>query len=468
MLRPEAISSARERPCSFRREMIIKSRILPGLVALIAVIGVACSAVPTATSTPAPTSVPTLIPTPTSASVATATPNSESTAVTTESLDDTALEYLIELVEELGPRESATQQERAAAEFLESELTGLGYSVEAQPFTVERFSSEESGFFVEIGNSGGAERIEAFPLSGSGAGEVSGELVPVGLARPEDIPEAGLEGKIALVERGLITFGQKTRNARDAGAIGVVIYNNEVGNFRGVLGSSAEVPVVSISHLQGQRLEELASANGEVRATVLVKLVELPSQNVVAEKPGTGDKVVVLGAHYDTVPNVPGANDNASGTAVLLAITQELKQKFFPFTIRFIAFGSEELGLLGSQAYVEPLSAEEREQIIAMLNFDALGSGNSLIVLGNRDLASLAVELGASQGIDVELSPGLGGGSSDHASFAQVGIPVVMFTSDDPSLIHTPQDRLEFINPQLPGNAARLALGILDSLAETN
>src|SRR5918999_4978675 len=331
MLRPEAISSARERPCSFRREMIIKSRILPGLVALIAVIGVACSAVPTATSTPAPTSVPTLIPTPTSALVATATPNPESTAVTTESLDDTALGYLTELVEELGPRESATQQERAAAEFLESELTGLGYSVEEQPFTVERFSSEESGFFVEIGNSGGTERIEDFPLSGSGAGEVSGELVPVGLARPEDIPEAGLEGKIALVERGLITFGQKTRNARDAGAIGVVIYNNEVGNFRGVLGSSAEVPVVSISHLQGQRLEELASANGEVRTTVLVKLLKLPSQNVVAEKPGTGDKVVVLGAHYDTVPNFPGANDNASGTAVLSTIAQELKQKYFPF-----------------------------------------------------------------------------------------------------------------------------------------
>ena len=447
--------------------MIIKSRILPALAALVAVIGVACSAVPAATSTPAPTPVPTLTPTPTSASVATATPTPESTAVTTESLADTALGYLTELVEELGPRESATQHERAAAEFLGSQLTGLGYSVEAQPFTVERFSLEESGLFVELGNPG-AERIEAFPLSGSGAGEVSGELVPVGLARPQDIPEAGLEGKIALAERGLITFGQKARNARDAGTVGVVIYNNEVGNFRGDLGGSAEVPVVSISRFQGQRLEELASANGEVRATVSVKLVELPSWNVVAEKPGTGDKVVVLGAHYDTVPNVPGANDNASGTAVLLTIAQELKQKSFPFSIRFIAFGSEELGLLGSQAYVESLSAEERDQIIAMLNFDALGSGNNLIVLGNRDLTSLAVELGTSQGIGVELSPGLRGGSSDHASFAQVGVPVVMFTSDDPSLIHTPQDRLESINPQLPGNAARLALDILDSLAETN
>src|SRR5918999_3665471 len=292
MLRPEAISSARERPCSFRREMIIKSRILPGLVALIAVIGVACSAVPAATSTPAPTPVPTLTPTPTSASVATATPTPESTAVTTESLADTALGYLTELVEELGPRESATQQERAAAEFLESQLTSLGYSVEAQPFTVERFSLEESGLFVELGNPG-AERIEAFPLSGSGAGEVSGELVPVGLARPQDIPEAGLEGKIALAERGLITFGQKARNARDAGTVGVVIYNNEVGNFRGDLGGSAEVPVVSISRFQGQRLEELASADEKIGATISVKLAELPSWNVVAEKPGTGDKVVV-------------------------------------------------------------------------------------------------------------------------------------------------------------------------------
>jgi aminopeptidase YwaD len=229
-----------------------------------------------------------------------------------------------------------------------------------------------------------------------------------------------------------------------------------------------EVPAVSISRFQGQRLEELASGDAGVEATVSVKLAEVPSQNVIAEKPGTGDKVVVLGAHYDTVANVPGANDNASGTAVLLTLAQELQQKSFPFTIRFIAFGSEEVGLLGSQAYVESLSVEERDQIMAMLNFDALGGGNNLVVLGDQELTSLVDEHGSSRGIDVAVSPGLRGGTSDHASFAEAGTPVIMFTSDDSSLIHSPQDNLESINPELPGNSARLGLDLLDSLAEAN
>jgi aminopeptidase YwaD len=448
---------------------MLKAYAVPALAALIAVIGIACSAAATATPTPAPTPAPTLTPTLTATptSAPTTTPIPAPTAAPKESLTDTALGYLTEFVRELGPRESGTEQERAAAEFLESRSGSFGYPVEVQPFTVQKFSLEESGLSVELGDPG-VERIEAFPLSGSGAGEVSGDLALVGLARPQDIPEAGLEGKIALAERGLITFGEKARNASDAGAVGVVIYNNDAGNFRGDLGGSAEVPVVSISRFQGQRLEELASDNGEVRATVSIKLVELPSRNVVAEKPGTGDKIVVLGAHYDTVPNVPGANDNGSGTAVLLTIAQELQQKSFPFTIRFVAFGSEEVGLLGSQAYVESLSAEEQEQIIAMLNFDALGSGDNLVVLGDQELTNLVVEHGIRREIDVEVSPGLRGASSDHASFAQVGIPVVMFLANDSSLIHTPQDTLESINPQLLGNAAALALALLDSLAEAN
>jgi aminopeptidase YwaD len=103
-----------------------------------------------------------------------------------------------------------------------------------------------------------------------------------------------------------------------------------------------------------------------------------------------------------------------------------------------------------------------------MLNFDALGGGNNLVVLGDRELTSLVDEHGISREMDVVVTPGLSGGTSDHASFAEVGIPVIMFTSDDSSLIHSPQDRLESISPELPGNAARLALDLLDSLAEAN
>lgn len=437
--------------------MYPRYRFIVALAALMSIIAVACTGGPTATpsvktsATPAPAASPAPTPVP--------------TTVTTESLTDTAFGYLRELVEGLGPRESTTVEEQEAAEYLASQFADLGYSVEMQPFSVEKLSPEQSGLTLHPDNPG-TEKIEVLPLSGSSFGEASGALVSVGLGRMDDIPAEGLEGRIALIERGEITFQRKARDARDAGAVGVVIYNNEGGNFRGDLGYSADIPVVSISGSDGQRLRELASAT-EIDATVSLQIAESPSRNVIAENTGTASGVVVIGAHYDTVPNVPGANDNASGTAVILTMAQALSGRTLPFTVRFIAFGSEELGLLGSRAYVDSLSDEELGQLVAMLNFDALGSGTSLGVSGDPDLTDIVVEQGRQQGIDVEVSPGLPGSSSDHASFASVGIPVIMFFSNDSSRIHTPQDTLEFINPDLPGRSATLGLDLLEVMANS-
>ena len=79
--------------------------------------------------------------------------------------------------------------------------------------------------------------FEALPLDKTGLGDVSGILTPVGLAMPEDIPEGGLEGRIALAERGIITFQAEAEaeNVFAAGAFGLVICNNVFRLFRGML-----------------------------------------------------------------------------------------------------------------------------------------------------------------------------------------------------------------------------------------
>ena len=342
-----------------------------------------------------------------------------------------------------------------------SKFESFGYSVEVQPFIVEFLSSNQTSLTLD---EPGPEHVEAMPLAMSGSGRVSGILVPIRLGLEEDIPEDGLKGKIALVKRGLITFEQKVNRARSAGAIGVVIYNNAPGNFRGALLTPGQIPAISISEEDGERIEQLLSKD-TFGVTIAIQTEKHPSQNVIAEKPGLGEMVVVLGAHYDTVPNVPGANDNASGTAVLLTLAEALSQTSFPFGLRFITFGSEELGLRGSQAYMNSLSSEEPRRILAMLNFDALGSGDGLAITGASDLTKLVVEQAKSLGIEVRRSGGFAGTSSDHASFARAGIPVIVFSSDDLSGIHTPQDTIDLINPKLPGDAARLALALLTSLA---
>ena len=363
------------------------------------------------------------------------------------------------MVEELGPRESATQQELEAAEYLADQLESFGYSVELQPFTMELVSEEQSGLLLDGPDPQG---VEGIPLLQSGIGQVSAELVSVGLARVGDVPEGELEGKIALAERGLIRFEEKVNRLVEAGAAAAVIYNNRPGTFRGGLFTHGTIPALGISQEDGLRIEELLS-DGTVEATVTVKTEERASRNVVAEKQGRGEDVVVLGAHFDTVPNISGANDNASGTAVLLTVAGELSRETLPFTLRFIAFGSEELRLEGSLHYVASLSDTQRERIKAMFNFDAVGSGEQLGILGSRELTNLASEQGDDQGIEVRISPGLPGGGSDHFSFSNAGIPVIMFFSEDFSRIHTPADTLSFVTPSHLGDAAGLALALLRS-----
>ncbi len=412
--------------------------------------------VPTNTSRPAPaaTKVTPISPTATASPTATLTPT-----LVPVSLADVAFEYVTDLVEDLGPRESATEQELEAAEYLASTLEGFGYTVELQTFTVSHISSELSSLEIDTLQ---AESIDVIPLGRSAIGEVSGELVSVGLARQTDFPEGGVEGKIVLAERGLITFQEKVTRAADAGAVAVVIYNNLPGNFQGVLFNPENIPTVAISEQEGRRIEELLLA-GVVEVSVSVMAQQVSSRNVVAEKPGSGDDVVVLGGHYDTVANVSGANDNSSGTAVLLTLAGELAAQDLPFTVRFVAFGSEELGLLGSKHYVASLTEAQVNRTKAMFNFDAVGTGESLEILGARVLTDLALEQGDAEKIDVRVSRGLQGGGSDHQSFADAGIPVLMFFAADFSRIHSPADTLDFVVASILGDASELALSLLKS-----
>ena len=295
-------------------------------------------------------------------------------------------------------------------------------------------------------------------------GEATGGLAHVDLALEEDIPSEGLDGKIALVRRGEIRFEEKIRRVSEAGAAGALVYNNEPGLFSGRLETQSRIPVVTTSRETGDDILALIE-DGDVEATIAVTNERLRSQNVIADMPGSDGRVVVVGGHYDTVPGVPGANDNGSGIASIVAAAEEIAGADYPFTVRFIAFGAEELGLYGSGHYVQSLSEEERSSIVAMLNYDALAGSDLLGVTGDSELQTTAVEVAGEAGIDLRrrLLPRNWG--SDHMSFIDAGIPAVFFMDNEFSRIHTPQDKLEFINKDLLGQSAAIGLALLDHLA---
>ena len=295
---------------------------------------VTASPIPTATAVPTiqapvptqvpPTPPPTLVPT------ATATPAPTVTPVPS-ALSDETFAFLEQLTLQYSPRESATDAELAAAQFLKSRFEELGYETRLQEFTVGPLPRSE----LTITSGSEPEEVWSYPMGMSHEGVSSGVLRLVGKAFEEDIPAEGLEGVIALIERGEITFEEKVERVAEAGAVGVIVFNNRPGRFYGDLRNQSTIPAVSISRGDGRDLLDLIE-EGKVEAQVTVKSETRPSRNVIAEMPGSENtgKTVVIGAHYDTVPDSPGANDNASGIATIMTIAKQVAGNSYPFAVR--------------------------------------------------------------------------------------------------------------------------------------
>jgi len=267
-------------------------------IALIsAALVVACT---TSTATPLQTATPTPTIAPTATSVTIADP------AELQVIESKAFATFEEIISELGPRESAISQEENAAEYLKTKFGELGYGTEIQPFIVEDLALE--GLDLALNTTQPTE-YEAVPMTKSGLGDVSGALTPVGLAMPADIPEDGLEGRIALSKRGVIPFQDKAENVFAAGAVGLVVYNNVPRLFRGVLRSQPESPVISLSQADGEAIEELL-ADSAIEASINLAVESLLSQNVIAEKPGPSEAAVVLGGHVSVTRGMSGGTSD--------------------------------------------------------------------------------------------------------------------------------------------------------------
>ena len=149
-------------------------------------------------------------------------------------------------------------------------------------------------------------------------------------------------------------------------------------------------------------------------------------RNVVAQL-GDGPTVVMVGAHLDSVLEGPGINDNGSGVAAVLEIARGVAEAGVPdgTAVRIGLWGGEELGLIGSRAYVEDLTDEP----VAYLNLDMAGSLNGAnlvynevaVAEGSAEITQAFVDWFTDRGQPVE--PADLGGGSDHGSFNDAGIP---------------------------------------------
>jgi Peptidase family M28 len=174
------------------------------------------------------------------------------------------------------------------------------------------------------------------------------------------------------------------------------------------------------------------------------------SRNVIAYDQNEDPNVplVIIGGHYDTVPAGPGANDNGSGTATTLEVARQLAAAPVPgVAVRYVAFGAEEVGLLGSKEYVSRMTRADRARTRVMMSIDMMAVGAQPAFGGSDPWLSEALARAASQGWQPEELSTYLRRMSDHASFLDAGIPAIMFHWVDDPYYHTALDVSSNVQP---------------------
>ena len=202
------------------------------------------------------------------------------------------------------------------------------------------------------------------------------------------------------------------------------------------------------------------------------KDVQRTTHNIIAVLPGTDKRLkheyIVVGSHYDhlglggqgsgsrrpdTLGVHPGADDNASGDAVVLQLARHFKKVRSPRSIVFAFFGAEEQGLVGSKHFIEWMKQEGAQRknlpnnikgIVAMVNLDMVGRmrDNAMSVSGtgtSSGFKAMAEKAAGQTGLNISCTPD-GYGPSDHASFVAADIPVLFLTTGGHMEYHTPDD----------------------------
>lgn len=349
-----------------------------------------------------------------------------------------------------GVRAASTSGYDESVDYVVDRMTAAGYQVSTPTFEYLFFGVNGSAFeqLVPVPTVY-VDQTDYDVMTFSGPGDVTGvaQAVDLALADPasstsgcEAADFAGfVPGNIALIQRGTCTFATKALNAEAAGALAAVVFNqgntpDREGLFFGTLGGpGVNIPTISTSFTIGKDLD---GATLRVLADTVTE--NRTDRNVIAESPGgRSDRVVVVGAHLDSVAEGPGIQDNGSGSAALLEVAEEMAELGINprNKVRFAWWGAEELGLIGSTEYVNGLSKRDIKNIALNLNFDMIGSPNFVRFVydgdgsatplagpnGSGNIERVFLDYFASQGLATE--PTAFDGRSDYGPFIAVGIP---------------------------------------------
>ena len=379
---------------------------------------------------------------------------------------NSAYHFMESLVRDIGNRESGTAAEARAAQKIKSWFEEFGLA----NVRIEEFEVQTSRVLKEEASLPDGTKVACAAVGNS-------------LSTP---PE-GVEGEVVMLESTSLEALRKIENK--IAALGIAPNQKEFHKilkakplaliypsrtplapaiYRSIRAEYVEkenLPAISMAH---DDLLNLMKGPRKLRMVTEVEKVTAKSQNVIGEVRGIlEDEDILVGGHCDTVRSVMGAHDNAAGTAVVLELARIFAHEKPNRSLRFMAFGSEELGLRGS--YYHAKNQENTKNLKLCLDYDVHGIllGNlGAVVLGPGELKSLLCFTAKELGISLQATSEMGMGGSDHMPLAFYGVPSVMLSRGGGAaqIMHTDLEDLRWCGPEAFVSIGALSQTLLERL----
>lgn len=370
-------------------------------------------------------------------------------------------------------REAGTEGEQAAAEkirkYLEQNVSGPGITFREEPFSFEESRILEARLVVTEPYQ---KEYSVVGCAGCGSTPENGLEAPfLYVENGDEISLAYARGKIVLVN-GIVrkAFYQKLVEAGAAGFVmlsGTPIDEGEdLRPARRSLRGVEETPIQGVTVHYKDAVELVERGASRVRLILRQEKEKRISRNLILRIDGSqrADEILTVSAHYDSVPEGPGAYDNMAGAAIVMELCRYFSVHRPRRTIEFLWFGAEEKGLYGSLNYVERHSEELASHRFNM-NVDLAGQtigGTVIGVTGNPEICQILSAYAHEAGMGVSLKHQIWG--SDSNSFAWKGVPAMTLNRDGFGM-HTRHDTAALISAWSLERSSRLLAMVAERLA---
>ena len=364
-----------------------------------------------------------------------------------------------ELLKKIGfVRVGGSEEEMKAAQMLKAEVEAMGIKADIEPFEIEDYVQEKAELEVlEPYNK--KYTVRAYRFSENTPDE--GIEAPFYYAENmTDVDIANSKGKIILVN-GIVRL-DLFRKILKSGAVGFISMTGTMldteensdllqRSTRDTLRAFGNLPAASIRIKDA--FEMVKEGASKVKLTVKGEFVTRTSHNVVATVPGTdkAEEIVSFGAHYDSVEFSTGVYDNGAGSVINMEILRHFVANPPRRTLQFNWYGSEEMGLLGSKAWVKAHKDELKDHVY-MISVDVGGSvlgADQALVLASKEAANYCDSFMRRKGYAVITKQDIY--SSDGVPFADNGVPstsFIRFGTQGAGYIHDRNDIIDWLYPK--------------------